>query len=101
MAWSLHVESPDLNSPVGKVLPLEPGDQLTRPEFEWCYEAMPHLKKAELSEGVVSVPSLVRHEADPVPGSARFQDRWVYLHMPVHICTDPMALVYATCYSRC
>ena len=29
------------------------GDRLTRDEFERRYEAMPHLKKAELIEGVV------------------------------------------------
>lgn len=40
--------------------PLEPGDQLTREEFERRYEAMPELKKAELLEGVVYMPSPVR-----------------------------------------
>src|SRR5437763_16144083 len=40
--------------------PLEAGDRLTRAEFERRYEAMPHLKKAELIEGVVHVPSPVR-----------------------------------------
>jgi Uma2 family endonuclease len=39
--------------------PLENGDRLTRPEFERRYDAMPHLKKAELIEGVVYVPSPV------------------------------------------
>jgi Uma2 family endonuclease len=43
------------------VPPLEPGDRLTRDEFERRYEAMPHLKKAELIEGVVYMPSPVRH----------------------------------------
>src|SRR5262249_14942366 len=41
-------------------LPLEPGDHLTRDEFERRYDAMPGLKKAELIEGVVHVPSPVR-----------------------------------------
>ena len=41
--------------------PLENGDVLTRAEFERRYEAMLHLKKAELIEGVVYVPSPVRH----------------------------------------
>ncbi len=40
--------------------PLENGDRLTRAEFERRYEAMPELKKAELIEGVVHVPSRVR-----------------------------------------
>ncbi len=41
-------------------LPLEPGDRLTREEFERRYDAMPHVKKAELIEGVVYMPSPVR-----------------------------------------
>ena len=40
--------------------PLENGDRLTRAEFERRYEAMPHIKKAELIEGVVHMPSPVR-----------------------------------------
>jgi Uma2 family endonuclease len=39
---------------------LEPGDRLTRAEFERRYEAMPRLKKAELIEGVVHMPSPTR-----------------------------------------
>jgi len=47
--------------------PLEPGDSLTRDEFERRYEAMPGLKKAELIEGVVVMPSPIRwnHHARP------------------------------------
>lgn len=40
--------------------PLENGDRLSRVEFERRYDAMPGLKKAELIEGVVYVPSPVR-----------------------------------------
>ncbi|MCL1464961.1 Uma2 family endonuclease [Argonema galeatum] len=40
--------------------PLENGDRLTRHEFERRYEAMPHIKKAELIEGVVYMASPVR-----------------------------------------
>jgi Uma2 family endonuclease len=47
--------------PAQPVLPLEPGDHLTREEFERRYDAMPHLKKAELIDGVVYMPSPVRH----------------------------------------
>jgi Uma2 family endonuclease len=43
-----------------EVPPLEPGDRLTRDEFERRYDAMPELKKAELIEGVVYMPSPVR-----------------------------------------
>jgi Uma2 family endonuclease len=44
----------------GAIPPLENGDRLTRAEFERRYEAMPELKKAELIEGVVHMPSPVR-----------------------------------------
>jgi Uma2 family endonuclease len=46
--------------PGSNVPPLEPGDRLTRDEFERRYEAMPNLKKAELIEGIVYMPSAVR-----------------------------------------
>jgi len=46
---------------------LEPGDRLTRPEFERRYEAMPHLKKAELVEGIVYVSTRVRHTSHGQP----------------------------------
>src|SRR5271154_7532306 len=45
----------------GSIFPLQNGDRLSRAEFERRYEAMPHLKKAELIEGVVYVPSPVRY----------------------------------------
>jgi hypothetical protein len=40
-----------------RILPLENGDRLTVAEFERRYEAMPELKKAELINGVVYIPS--------------------------------------------
>jgi Uma2 family endonuclease len=46
---------------------LENGDRLTRAEFERRYESMPLLKKAELIEGVVYVPSPVRHRQHGSP----------------------------------
>lgn len=45
------------------VPPLESGDRLSRAEFERRYHAMPHVKKAELIEGVVYMPSPVRFES--------------------------------------
>lgn len=44
------------------ILPLVPGDRLTRDEFERRYAAMPEIKKAELIEGVVYMPSPVSDE---------------------------------------
>jgi hypothetical protein len=43
--------------------PLKPGDRLTQPEFERRYDTMPGLKKAELIEGVVSIPPQAWHRA--------------------------------------
>jgi Uma2 family endonuclease len=49
-----------IDLPPAYVPPLENGDRLSREEFERRFEAMPHLKKAELIEGVVHMPSPVR-----------------------------------------
>jgi Uma2 family endonuclease len=48
-------------------LPLQDGDRLTAEEFERRYDAMPHLKKAELLKGIVYMPSPVRmeHHGEP------------------------------------
>lgn len=49
--------------------PLQSGDRLTRPEFERRYAASPHIKKAELIEGIVYVASPLRHEQHGKPHS--------------------------------
>ena len=49
------------------VPPLENGDHLDREEFERRFDAMPGLKKAELLEGVVYVPSPVRAKRHSEP----------------------------------
>jgi Uma2 family endonuclease len=49
--------------------PLENGDRLTLREFERRYNAMPHIKKAELIEGVVYMLSPVRHKSHSRPHS--------------------------------
>src|SRR5271165_5654942 len=43
----------------GVIPRLENGERMTRAEFERRYDAMPELKKAELIEGVVYLPSPV------------------------------------------
>jgi Uma2 family endonuclease len=48
---------------------LEPGDRLSREEFERRYERMPHVKKAELIEGTVFMPSPVRAQKHSEPHS--------------------------------
>jgi Uma2 family endonuclease len=49
--------------------PLAQGDRLTRDEFERRYEQMPHVKKAELIEGIVYMPSPVRAHHHALPHS--------------------------------
>ena len=44
-----------------RIPPLNPGDHLSRAEFERRYQAHPEIKKAELIEGVVYMPTPVRH----------------------------------------
>jgi Uma2 family endonuclease len=61
---------PVANGAVERAVPvLENGDRLTRAEFERRYEAMPGVKKAELIEGVVYMPSPVRHRGHSEPHS--------------------------------
>ena len=47
--------------------PLQHGERLTRDEFERRYEAMPHLKKAELIGGIVYMGSPVRDDIHGKP----------------------------------
>ena len=56
------VAKPASPTPVGRVPKLCAGDRLTRPEFERRYSAMPDVKKAELIEGVVYLPSPVSND---------------------------------------
>jgi Uma2 family endonuclease len=53
--------------PKREVPPLVAGDRLTRDEFERRYHSMPHVKKAELIEGVVYMPSPVSLDGHSVP----------------------------------
>jgi len=53
------VVKPASPTTVGQVPELCAGDRLTRAEFERRYWAMPNVKKAELIEGVVYIPSPV------------------------------------------
>lgn len=48
-------------------LTLQAGDRLTRAEFERRYKALPKIKKAELIEGVVFMPSPVHFHAHSQP----------------------------------
>lgn len=56
-------------SPALTIPPLECGDRLNRYEFERRYNAMPHLKKAELIEGIVYMPAALRFRSHGQPHS--------------------------------
>jgi len=47
--------------------PLANGDKLTRYEFERRYNVMPHLKKAELIEGIVYIAAALRFKSHGEP----------------------------------
>lgn len=60
------------------VPPLENGDRLSRFEFERRYQAMPHLKKAELVEGVVYMASPLRIRSHGEPHGDLIGWLWTY-----------------------
>jgi Uma2 family endonuclease len=51
----------------GAIPLLKEGDRLTRDEFERRFDAMPNLRRAELIEGVVHLPSPVRQRSHSAP----------------------------------
>lgn len=58
--------------------PLENGDRLSRHEFERRYHAMPDVKKAELIEGVVYMPSPLRFSNHAEPHAQMIGWMWFY-----------------------
>ncbi|WP_445634272.1 Putative restriction endonuclease domain-containing protein [Nostoc sp. DSM 114161] len=61
-----------------KIPPLESGDRLTRQEFERRYHTMPHVKKAELIEGIVYVASPLRFNSHGKPHANLIGWLWNY-----------------------
>lgn len=59
----------DYSTQRSTIPPLENGDRLNRVEFERRYDAMPHLKKAELIEGIVYMPAALRFRSHGQPHS--------------------------------
>ncbi|MGB5897536.1 MAG: Uma2 family endonuclease [Geitlerinemataceae cyanobacterium] len=60
------------------VPPLENGDRLTRTEFERRYQAMPHIRKAELIEGVTYMASPLRIRSHGEPHGNLVGWLWTY-----------------------
>ena len=67
----------------GRPEPLENGDRLTAPEFMRRYEAMPHVKKAELIEGIVYMPSPIRADVHGGP------DNLIQTWLGTYACATP------------
>ncbi|MGI8926294.1 MAG: Uma2 family endonuclease [Tepidiformaceae bacterium] len=61
---------------------LEPGDHLSRAEFERRYNARPDIKKAELVQGVVYVPSPARFEEHAEPDN--LLGTWLRIYALTH-----------------
>lgn len=76
---------------------LEPGDHLTREEFHRRYCARPDIRKAELLEGVVFVPSPVRVDLHGEPLAEVVG--WLYAYkarnQAVHVSIDATVLLNA------
>ncbi|MBP0027067.1 Uma2 family endonuclease [Roseofilum sp. Guam] len=66
MTTDLFRQSP---KPEASIAWLESGDRLSRPEFERRYAAAPHIRKAELIEGIVYVASPLRFPYHAQPHS--------------------------------
>ncbi|MEW5718443.1 MAG: Uma2 family endonuclease [Chloroflexota bacterium] len=69
--------------PLVDLPPLNPGDTLSRAEFERIYEAHPEIKKAELIEGVVHMPSPIRIAQHSEPHS------WIIVWLGVYLSATP------------
>jgi hypothetical protein len=75
------------------IKPLVPGDQLTRDEFLRRWEAMPHVKRAELVGGIVYMPS-------PLKWKHGHAENWLgtWLGTYAAFTTGVEAANNATCY---
>jgi len=69
------------------------GDRLTRQEFERRYRAMPHVKKAELIDGVVYMPSPVHFNSHGRPHSAMIGWLITYAAATPHVSVGDNATV--------
>lgn len=66
---------------------LEPGDHLTREEFHRRYCARPDIKKAELIDGVVYVPSPLRYDRHAQPHFVVVS--WLGMYVALHPGVQP------------
>jgi len=78
-----QTESPVRVEQVVRVPSLNPGDHLSRAEFERIYAAHPEIKKAELIEGVVYMPSPTRITNHSEPHA------WLITWLGVYVAATP------------
>lgn len=74
----VDAQHPRLRVSSPPIPPLQSGDSLTRLEFERRYSAMPHVKKAELIEGIVYMASPLRFEPHAEPHGDLIGWLWTY-----------------------
>ena len=85
MAMSRAEPQPTAPARPSVVPPLQPGDRLTRAEFERRFDATPGLKKAELIEGRVYMPPPVSHVDHSDPHQTLNGWLWSYRVATPHI----------------
>lgn len=90
MSTSINTSTTPAASSLTALTPrLESGDELPRDEFERRYQAMPGIKKAELIEGIVYMPSPVRFDQHGLPHAQLMG--WLtayYFETPGVLCGD-------------
>ncbi len=85
---AIAVEKTDVRTQA-KTAPLQSGDRLSRVEFERLYAASPNIKKAELVEGIVYMPSPTHFEQHGRPHSDLITWLGLYrAHTPGTIAAD-------------
>jgi hypothetical protein len=83
------------------MLPLENGDRLSCQEYECRYEAMPHLKKAELIEGVVYMATTLRYRTYGQPKHAMMACLAIYcVGTPIVVVDNTTVRLYLNNESR-
>lgn len=80
---TVQSRTPSIPASTRDAPPLHPGDHLSRSAFERLYQAHPEIKKAELIEGVVYMPSPIRHAEHGEPHA------WIMTWMGTYVAATP------------
>lgn len=85
---------------IATLVPLNSGDRLSRAEFHRRYLARPDLRRAELLEGVVSVPSPMRFDQHDEPAAKMVAWLAVYAAGTPGVRSGGTASIYLTAHSE-